>query len=56
MSYSKKLTVKIKETGEIIEVYQLRNGNYHDWHAVGADQPATSKTGKKEFKKEEVVL
>ena len=51
-----KIKAKIKETGEVINVYQLSGGNYYDYDAMGAGTPPTSKLGKKEFNKKELIL
>lgn len=48
--------VTIIATGEVIEVYRLRTGEYYDYRAMGENEIASSKTGKKRFKKEEIIL
>lgn len=42
---AQKLTATIKATGETIDVYKLRNGNYSDWITMT-----------KEFTKEELTF
>ncbi len=51
---TKKATVVA--TGEQLNVYKLNNGNWYDFDAMGASKPATSSTGKKEFKNEELII
>lgn len=48
--------VQVIQTGEVIECYKLSNGNYFDYNNMGADKPATSSTGKKEFSESEVKI
>lgn len=55
MAEIKKVTVKA--TGEEINVYQLRLGNYYDYDNMSADKPPSAiKAGKKEFKKDELIF
>lgn len=49
--------VKIKATGETINVYLLNNGNYYDYDNMGADKlPSATKANKKEFEKNELIF
>lgn len=50
-------TATIKETGEKINIYLIHsNGKWYDYDAMGASDLATSKLGKKEFDKNELVF
>ena len=47
----------IKSTGEIIKVYKLKNGNYHDYENMGySEPPKAHKAGKKEFTPSELTI
>lgn len=48
------LKITIIETNEQLIAYPLHDGRYHDSNCIGANQPPTSKTGKKIFKKSEI--
>jgi len=48
--------ITIKSTGEKIKAYKLENGNWYDYDGMGANSPPTSKTGKREFTKEEIII
>lgn len=51
---NKDLQATIIATGEVVTVYQLQNGNYHDSNCIGADVPPTTRSGKKIFTKNEL--
>jgi len=44
----------VRATKEEITVYQLQRGGWHDANCIGANQPPTSKTGKKVFTTKEL--
>ena len=47
----------IKATGEKLNVYSLRNGNYYNYDNMGSGKPPSAiKAGKKEFKKDELIF
>lgn len=47
----------VKATSENVNVYLLKNGNYHDADAMGNNEaPTAKKAGKKEFTKDELIF
>lgn len=49
--------VTVKATKETLNVYSLKNGNYHDADRMGANElPTAQKAGKKEFTKDELIF
>ena len=47
----------VKATGEKLNVYKLKNGNYYDYDSMGANLPPSApKAGKKEFSPTELIL
>lgn len=49
--------VRVNSTGEILEVYKLKNGNFYDYKNMGEHLPPSAPiSGKKEFKKSEVII
>lgn len=56
MKQSKRYLAKIKKTGETVTLYKLENGNWYDFNNMGAHEPPTSTTGRKEFAADEIEL
>ena len=46
----------VKATGETITVYKLHDGTYHDYDNMGVGFRPQSKTGKKIFTPDELVI
>jgi hypothetical protein len=46
----------VKETGEKITVYKMNSGKYYDYDKMGVHEIAQSKTGKKEFRPDELII